>query len=78
MLEPETALCGAVHVDRHATVTDRAALDRGGMAGMRLGEADLAPRAVDLDFALGHVGDRHEGRVPKGGGGRQGMVDAGA
>jgi hypothetical protein len=32
---------------------------------VRFGEADQAPRAVDLDLALGHIGSRHCRRVAR-------------
>ncbi|WP_243998423.1 hypothetical protein [Methylobacterium sp. E-005] len=59
VLEPEAALRGAVDVDRHAAVANWAALDRGRMAGVRLGDANRAPSAVDPDLASGGVSDRH-------------------
>ena len=58
VLEPETALRSAIDVDRHAAVAHRTALDRGRVAGMRLGEADLAPSTVDLDLASSGVSGR--------------------
>lgn len=66
VLEPEATLRGAFDVDRYAAVTDRAALDRGRVAGVRLGEADRAPHAIAPYFAFGFVRCRHGDQTASG------------